>query len=155
MVTWPDLPFSVAVVVPEAVPEFRTRPAPAADATKFPVVAVMLPVVAVKPVAEVVVPANDGEDGTEKVIVLPDPVVVIWFAVPASVMLFAEGLIAPPVPPVSVLRAPPSLSRRVHVGVVMPADVVRDVSLYTVLDSVLIHSWPICHDGDQIVPGLT
>ena len=95
--------------------------------TKFPFVAVMLPVVAVNPVAAVTVPPNEGDEGTAKVIVLPDPVVVIWFAVPASVILFALGLIAPPLPPVRVLSAPPSLSNSVQVGVVTPPEVEIEV----------------------------
>lgn len=47
IVICPDLPFKVAVVVPEVVPEFRTNPFPAAEQTKLPAVAVILPVVAV------------------------------------------------------------------------------------------------------------
>jgi hypothetical protein len=119
IVTWPDLPFKVAVVVPEAVPEFKTIPAPAADAVK-------LPVVAVNPVAAVTVPGNDGEDGIDSVTVDPDAAVVIWFAVPAIFTLPEDG-VAVPVSPVNDRKDEAPDSNKVQVGVVTPADVETEV----------------------------
>jgi hypothetical protein len=122
MVTCPDLPFNVAVVVPEAVPEFRTIPLPAADDTKFPAVAVIFPEVAVSVVVAVTDPGATNAEGILNVTVDPDAAVVISDAVPEILMLFADG-VAVPVSPVSVFRAPLALSKRVQVGVVRPFDV--------------------------------
>jgi hypothetical protein len=68
IVICPDLPFNVAEVVPEAVPEFNTIPSPAAELTKLPLVAVMLPVVAVIPVPPVNVVVEAIEPGAMKVV---------------------------------------------------------------------------------------
>jgi hypothetical protein len=183
IVTWPERPLRVAVVVPEAVPELRTIPLPAAVETKFPAVAVILPRVAVNvvvavnepvtavlpvalpirvapvppvpivvmpapvtlifvapvcvraprvvrpPVAVNVVPitaevvtARDVPDvnvvveamlpgamntaGIVNVIVLPDPAVVIWLAVPKRLIFPPEGLIGPPLDAVRVTTPP-------------------------------------------------
>lgn len=97
-----------------------------------PAVAAMLPVVAVIPVPAVIVvvaardvvvvkePGAVIADGNDQVRVLPEPVTVIWLAVPSVLILPAVGEIAPPESPVRVTTPPvaPEPSA-IHVAVVV------------------------------------
>ena len=108
------LMISIAALVP-----VRVMP-PEPDVMATDVVPVALPkVLTLEPVvARVVAPAevrvvvawtDPGAInvlGIEKVMVDPEPIDVISFAVPSRLMLLAEGLIAPPEPPVRVFRTP-------------------------------------------------
>ncbi len=105
---------AVTPVPPVTVPLAETLPE---DAAILPVVAVM-PVPAVMVVAEdievpewiVVVEAMDPGAtkvaGIDQVIVLPDPVVVIWFVVPSRLMFPPVGVTATALSPVRVKRSP-------------------------------------------------
>ncbi len=100
-----------AVTVVPAANEPRVAVILPADATIFPRVEVMpVPAVNVVPEAKVVVVVKEPgaviAAGKENVIVLPDPVEVIWLAVPRRFMFPAVGLSAPPDPPVRVTMAP-------------------------------------------------
>jgi hypothetical protein len=70
------------------------------------VVPAVMVVVAAKLVVVVKEPGAVIAEGREKVIVLPEPVEVIWLAVPKMFILPAVGLRAPPLPPVKVTIAP-------------------------------------------------
>ncbi len=113
---------SVAVISPRVA--VRVVPA-----VTDPAVTPKLPVVTVRPVPAVIVVVAESDvvvvsepgaviaAGRDHVIVDPAPVVVIWLAVPATVILPDDGLIAPPEPPVRVATAdddPPSVA---HVAV--------------------------------------
>jgi hypothetical protein len=78
----------------------------------------------------------------ERVIVLPEPAVVIWLDVPAMVMLPADGEIAPPESPVNVSRAPPLVAKRVQLAVVTFSDAEKEVRQYSAFPSVLTHRFP-------------
>jgi hypothetical protein len=109
---------SVAVTVVPAVTEVpaETEPAEAAMlprvAVMFPAETTAFPVVTVRPVPAVSVVVVVKEPGVVialgklNVIVLPEPVDVIWLAVPNRFMFPAVGLSAPPDPPVKVTIAP-------------------------------------------------
>jgi hypothetical protein len=123
-----------AVMAPEVPiealdPVFTRSLLPAVLRTRFPLVAVMAPRVAVKVVVAAMEPGAIKVLGTLKVIVLPEPVVVISFEVPAKVILPAEGEIAPPDPPVRVLRSPAPAPKSVHVADTVPAEDEKDVSM--------------------------
>lgn len=99
-----------------------------------PAVTPKLPVVTVNPVPAVIVVVEANEvvvskdpgavmaDGKLHVIVLPEPTVVIWFAVPNKLIFPAVGLIAPPLPPVKVATAPVPPPRIAHVAVPPESD---------------------------------
>lgn len=91
------------VVVPTLVDRILFPDVPR---TRLPFVAVMAPKVAVSVVVAAIEPGAMNVDGTDQVIVLPDPVVVIWFAVPSRLIFPADGPLAPPEPPVRVSTGP-------------------------------------------------
>jgi hypothetical protein len=126
IVIWPERPFKVAVVVPDAVPELRTSPLPAADDTKFPAVAVIFPRVAVNVVVAAIDPGAINAEGTLTVIVDPEAAVVISEAVPAILILPTAGAAVPvsPVKEESSIEPPPSPTQ---LGRVTLADVEKDV----------------------------
>lgn len=115
----------VAVTVVPAVTEVPAATEPSV-ALMFPAEATMLPVVDVIPVpavtvvvatiavpdvivvVEAIVPGAINVVGMLKVIECPpaEPVEVSWFAVPRIEIFPANGLIAPPLPPVRVVIAP-------------------------------------------------
>ncbi len=103
-VALPDLPLTTTGpdAAPEAWDEVKRIPVPVVDATKFPFVVVIAPRVAVNVVVAVREPGAVIAAGKLKVMVLPEPVDVIWFAVPKRLKLPAVGLSAPPDPPVKV-----------------------------------------------------
>jgi len=118
------LPF-VAVIAPRVA--VRVVPA-----VTDPAVATMLPVVDVIPVPavtvvvaarDVVVVSEPGAviaDGKVHVRVLPEPVTVIWLAVPSVLMFPAVGEIAPPESPVRVTTPPVAPEpRAIHVAEVV------------------------------------
>ena len=127
----PGLPDIFPVTPQEALePVAMSSLFPAVAKERFPFVAMMLPRVAVivvaalrevpacKVVVEAIVPGAINVVGMLKVIVPEVPVVVIWLAVPARVILPALGPMAPPESPVSVEMSldPPEL-RTDHVAV--------------------------------------
>lgn len=114
---------------------------PAAVKTKLPFVAVMFPRVAVRVVALAMLPGAINVAGIDQVMVDPDPVVVIWFAVPSSFMFPAEGLIAPPLSAVSVAIAVPLFAPQDADAV--PPKVEMEVRTYSTFEEVLIHLFPI------------
>src|SRR5271170_2056953 len=93
----------------------------------MPLDSVREPLVMVTPEAAVVVPENEGFVGMVIVTVDADPLVAIWFAVPAKVMTWLDGAALPdpqvkvptPVPPDEVVNQegadPEPLLRRVFV----------------------------------------
>ena len=113
--TLPTRPLQVTepLAAPEPVTTGSTRPSPDVDTVMFPAAAVMEPG-AVK------------MGGIVRVTVAPEPAVVISFAVPAILTFPAEG-VAVPVSPVNVRNEEEPDSKRVHVGVVTPADVEMEV----------------------------
>jgi hypothetical protein len=118
-----------------------------AVATIFPVVAAIpVPAVTVVPAASVVVAAIDPGakkvEGIDRVIVLPAPVVVICDPVPDKVMLFAAGVIAPPESAVKVFKAPPETPSVVQTADKTPPKEVKEVSVLSILDRVLIQRLP-------------
>lgn len=98
----------VPIVVTPAPDAFKLAVPTCVNAASVvaPVTPSVVPTVAEVPAANVVVEAIDpgatNVDGTERVSVLPDPVVVTSFVVPRILMLPAEGVSAPPESPVSV-----------------------------------------------------
>lgn len=102
IVTCPERPLSVAVVVPEAVPELSTMPFPAAEETKFPAVTVMFPEVAVMDVPALTAPAV--ADTFPVVAITPVPPVTVPLAetFPAEAAMFPVVAVMP-VPPVRVV----------------------------------------------------
>ena len=136
-VTAPGVPDMAADVPTEAFePVATTILLPAVLRTTLPFVAVIFPKVAVidvaadmeVPACRVVVDAIDPGAtkvaGIDHVIVLPEPVVVIWFAVPKTLILPAEGEIAPPESPVSVSTFPGVIAMTFQVAV-PPASATR------------------------------
>lgn len=122
----PDLPFTTTgeAAVPEAEAEVKRIPVPEVDPTKLPLVAVILPRVAVivvpalsaVPAANVVVVANDPGAmivvGNETVAVVPTVVTVIWLAVPRTELIVPED---PPSICQLAERVPPALDKEVRV----------------------------------------
>lgn len=114
MVATVTAPAVIAAEVPTdaLAPVAMTNLFPAVFSTTFPFVAVMLPnvdVILVPAIIAVVAVTDPGAtiaDGKDKVIVLPDPVEVIWLAVPRIFMFPPVGLNAPPEPPVNVTTPP-------------------------------------------------
>jgi hypothetical protein len=129
------------LAAPDAVVTTAENPLPAALETKLPLVAVISPRVAVNVVVAVTEPGAVRAAGSDHVIVLPEPVVVIWFAVPARVMLPALGAIAPPEPPVRVATVP--VERPICSHVTLPAGPVFATHIYSVDVAVLTYIVPI------------
>lgn len=69
-----------------------------------------------KVVVDLILPGAMKVAGIDCVIVEPLPVVVIWLAVPARVMLFAAGAIAPPLSPVRVFKGPETAASKFQVA---------------------------------------
>lgn len=88
----PDLPLTTAgsVAATLALGEFKRIPVPKVDATKLPLVAVMLPKVAVRVVVVVSDPGAMIAEGREIVAVEPTVVTVLWLAVPRTVVTVPE-----------------------------------------------------------------
>jgi hypothetical protein len=82
IVTCPDLPLAVAVVVPDPVTGVNTSPVPDVVATKLPLVAVMFPSVAVSVVVVVNDPGVVIAEGRETVATPAVVITVIWLVVP-------------------------------------------------------------------------
>lgn len=106
IVTCPDLPFRVAVDVPDVAAEFSKIPFPAADETKFPFVAVISPAVAVIDVPAFTAPAV--------AVILP---VVAVIPVPAVTVVVAASEVV-------VVRDPGATIAAGKDSVVVPDDVV-------------------------------
>ena len=166
---------------------------PAVLITKFPLVAVMLPNVAVIVVAAVRDPETEGDPvkagsapveparsvpvaPTDNFVIVevpaptrtawlvnpvkatvavePDPVVV-RLPLPDRLMFPAVGVTTVASCVVRVLRSPAPAPNSVQVGVVTPADVETEVKEYSVLETSLIHRWPIASPTVKKLPGFT
>lgn len=92
---------------------------PAVPKTTFPLVAVIAPRVAVRVVVAVTEPGAVIAEGSERVIVDPEPVEVIWLAVPSTLIFPAVGDKAPPDPPVKV-TTPPDVPEPAAIHVALP-----------------------------------
>jgi len=110
---------------------------PAVPRTRLPLVAVMLPDVAV------IDPGAVKVVGMDKVTVAAEPVVVISLVVPAILMLPADGATVLPVSAVSVARAPEPPPVVAHVAVVTLAAVDKPTNVYEARPTVSIHGLPI------------
>lgn len=142
IVIWlPETPLPIPIVfTPELVPMEIVRasvPFPTLTAAVSLSVARLRAVPAVLIVADaspvrrpvtVRLPGTTKLEEREKVIVLPEPAVAIWLAVPARVILPALGEIAPPLSPVKVLRAPVAVPKRFHVAVTAPFEALMATS---------------------------
>jgi len=99
---------------------------------------VIAPNVAVTVVVAVIDPGAVIAEGNESVIVDPDPVEVIWLAVPKILMLPSVGLKAPPDPPVTVTTPPvapePAAIQEADPDVLAPKNHIEGVDLLT-------HTW--------------
>lgn len=112
-------PLEVDPIVVAAAPEafIKVVPTTVRAASVTPPVNVVVPVIVALPstvrlvptsmvVVDLILPGAIKVAGIVRVIVDPEPVVVSSLAVPARVMLPAEGLIAPPLSPVNVFKVP-------------------------------------------------
>lgn len=93
--TWPALTEFVTGEAPATLVPTTFGPLAAVEATKSPLVAVILPEVAVTVVVAVTDPGAVIAEGRDSVRVDPEAAVVIWFAVPATVITPALGSALP------------------------------------------------------------